>query len=84
MCTFPNLATHSSTTPSNTHRLDILLQTVRLWDVAASPGSETVRVWGHHTEFVVGLDWSVLREGVLASGGWDEQVAVWTLRDSGP
>jgi WD40 repeat protein len=36
-----------------------------------------VRVWDHHSEFAVGLDWSVLSEGVLASCAWDETVAVW-------
>lgn len=35
--------------------------------------------WDHHTEFAVGLDWSVLEAGVLASAGWDEQVAVWHM-----
>ncbi len=33
--------------------------------------------WEHHTEFAVGLDWSMLVDGLLASAGWDEQVAVW-------
>ncbi len=37
------------------------------------------RSWEHHTEFAVGLDWSVLQSGVLGSAGWDEQVAVWHM-----
>ena len=35
--------------------------------------------WTHHTEFVVGLDWSVHREGILASTGWDNQTFVWDI-----
>jgi peroxin-7 len=38
-----------------------------------------LRVWDHHTEFAVGLDWSVLSEGVIASCAWDELVAVWQI-----
>lgn len=38
-----------------------------------------LRVWDHHSEFAVGLDWSVLSEGVLASCAWDETVAVWHM-----
>lgn len=42
------------------------------------PGSDPLlRVWDHHSEFAVGLDWSVLNEGVIASCAWDELVAVW-------
>ena len=39
--------------------------TVRLWDWAA-PEDALVRVWDHHSEFAVGLDWSTLAEGLLA------------------
>ncbi len=49
------------------------LAQVRLWD-AAAPASNQLNVWGHHTEFVVGLDFSLLSKGMLASTGWDEQV----------
>lgn len=35
------------------------------------------RNWDHHTEFAVGLDFSVLSEGMMASCGWDEMVHVW-------
>lgn len=37
----------------------------------------TGQVWDHHTEFAVGLDFSTLAEGVLASVGWDEMAFVW-------
>jgi len=50
--------------------------TVRLWDVAA-PEDAALRVWDHHSEFAVGLDFSTLSEGLLASTGWDELTFVW-------
>ena len=50
--------------------------TVRLWDVAA-PEDAALRVWDHHSEFAVGLDFSTLVEGLLASTGWDELTFVW-------
>ncbi len=50
--------------------------TVRLWN-AAAPEDALLRVWDHHTEFVVGLDWSSLAEGTLGSCGWDEMAHVW-------
>ena len=42
--------------------------TVRLWD-AAAPEDSLLRVWDHHTEFAVGLDFSALADGMLASTG---------------
>lgn len=50
--------------------------TVRLWDIAA-PEEALIRVWDHHTEFAVGLDWSSLSEGLIASCGWDGMTWVW-------
>ena len=38
---------------------------------------ERSQVWEHHTEFAVGLDFSTLSEGVMASVGWDEMAFVW-------
>lgn len=52
--------------------------TVRLWDYAA-PEHALVRVWDHHSEFAVGLDWSSLVEGLLASCGWDEMTYCWHM-----
>jgi peroxin-7 len=52
--------------------------TVRLWDYAA-PEDALVRLWDHHTEFAVGLDWSTLVEGLLASCGWDEMTFAWHM-----
>lgn len=53
--------------------------TVRLWNYAA-PEDALARLWDHHTEFAVGLDWSTLNEGMLASCGWDEMTYVWPAR----
>ena len=50
--------------------------TVRLWDYAA-PEDALLRMWDHHSEFAVGLDFSVLTEGLLASAGWDDTTWVW-------
>lgn len=45
--------------------------TVKLWNVAA-PEDALLRSWDQHTEFVVGIDFSTLVEGQVASTGWDE------------
>lgn len=50
--------------------------TVRLWDVAA-PEDALLKIWDQHTEFVVGIDFSSLQEGLIASTGWDECTYVW-------
>lgn len=49
---------------------------VKLWNTHA-PEDALVRSWDHHSEFAVGLDLSTLQEGLMASTGWDEAVAVW-------
>lgn len=49
---------------------------VKLWDYRA-PGEPLLRSWDHHTEFAIGLDFSLLREGLMASAGWDEWAYVW-------
>lgn len=53
--------------------------TVRLWDFSA-PEDAQLRVWDHHTEFAVGLDFSTLVEGLVASSGWDEMTYVWNTQ----
>ena len=50
--------------------------TVRLWDVAA-PEDALLKVWDHHTEFALGLDFSLHAEGMIASTGFDEHAFVW-------
>eukprot|EP00878_Enallax_costatus_P031171 GHUV01034063.1.p1 GENE.GHUV01034063.1~~GHUV01034063.1.p1 ORF type:complete len:110 (+),score=20.69 GHUV01034063.1:434-763(+) len=49
---------------------------VKLWDYRA-PEDALLRSWDHHTEFAIGLDFSLLREGLMASAGWDEWTCVW-------
>lgn len=49
--------------------------TVCVWDYRAEDG--LLARYDHHTEFAVGVDMSVLVEGLLASTGWDEMVYVW-------
>ena len=53
--------------------------TVRLWDTGAGEDA-AVRTWDHHSEFAVGLDWSTLVEGRIASAGWDGAVWAWDAR----
>lgn len=53
--------------------------TVKMWDTAAPQGMP-MRTWDHHTEFVVGVDFSTLRDGLIASAGWDESAWVWDQR----
>lgn len=57
--------------------------TVRMWDYAARD-NPLIRVWGHHSEFAVGMDFSTLQEGLLASCGWDEQTFVWHQSEANP
>ena len=33
--------------------------------------------YNHHSEFVLGLEWSLFQEGTLASCGWDSWMHVW-------
>lgn len=40
-------------------------------------GARLERVHGAHTEFVVGVGWSLYEEGVVASCGWDQEVHLW-------
>ena len=42
-----------------------------------------VAQYNHHTEFVVGLEWSLFEEGLLGSCAWDGLMHVWH-RERGP
>ncbi|KAL3145040.1 hypothetical protein ABBQ32_003532 [Trebouxia sp. C0010 RCD-2024] len=53
--------------------------TVRLWDISL-PEDSLLRTWDHHSEFAVGLDFSTLAEGMLASTGWDEWTFLWNQK----
>tara|TARA_B110001452_G_C15228052_1_gene425559 strand:+ start:1454 stop:2473 length:1020 start_codon:yes stop_codon:yes gene_type:complete len=51
---------------------------VCLWDVVTTQATQRpLRQYNHHTEFVVGLEWSLFDEGVVASCGWDNWLHVW-------
>ena len=74
------------------HLPDVLLSasydmTCRVWSDGFSEaegegmGRETGRM-GRHTEFAVGVDWSMFgNEGWAASVGWDELLCVWDVRE---
>lgn len=49
---------------------------VKMWDYRA-PEDALIRSWDHHTEFAIGVEFSLQREGLMASTGWDEFVCVW-------
>ncbi|GAA6042609.1 hypothetical protein JCM8097_003157 [Rhodosporidiobolus ruineniae] len=40
-------------------------------------GAKLERVWDRHTEFVVGVAWSLYEEGLVASCSWDQEVHLW-------
>lgn len=52
--------------------------TVCLWDFRQPEDALLARL-NHHSEFAVGIDMSVLVEGLLASTAWDECVFVWQM-----
>ena len=35
--------------------------------------------YDHHSEFVLGIDFSIFQRDLIASTGWDRQLALWTL-----
>jgi peroxin-7 len=47
---------------------------VKIWE-----NGGLIQTFNHHSEFAVGIDYSVLRKGLVASTGWDRQVAVWQV-----
>ena len=49
---------------------------VCVWDYAAPEDCLVARL-EQHTEFVLGVDYSTLVDGLMASTGWDESVFVW-------
>lgn len=48
----------------------------KIWDFKR--GCDALESIKHHSEFVYGLDWNVLRKGQLADCGWDSLVHVFT------
>ena len=49
---------------------------VCLWDLVQS-AARPQQQYNQHSEFVVGLEWSMFDEGVVASCGWDNMLHVW-------
>jgi peroxin-7 len=47
-----------------------------VWDVAAPPGAPPLGTFAHHSEFVVGAEWSLFRPGLFATVSWDGAVAL--------
>ena len=58
--------------------------TCRVWsDGEDGAGGREVGRMGRHTEFAVGVDWSMFgQEGWAASVGWDELLCVWDVREA--
>ena len=52
--------------------------TVSLWDFRQPEDALLARL-NHHSEFALGIDMSVLVDGLLASTAWDECVFVWQM-----
>lgn len=52
---------------------------VCFWDFALPGPSKLVERLDHHTEFAVGVDFSVLQDGLVASTGWDDSAYVWRM-----
>eukprot|EP00456_Euglypha_rotunda_P000677 TRINITY_DN101154_c0_g1_i2.p1 TRINITY_DN101154_c0_g1~~TRINITY_DN101154_c0_g1_i2.p1 ORF type:complete len:107 (+),score=5.84 TRINITY_DN101154_c0_g1_i2:33-323(+) len=52
------------------------------WD---SGSSESItQKYDHHSEFVLGLDFNIFRENLIASCSWDETVSVFSLAEKDP
>ncbi|OWM72956.1 hypothetical protein CDL15_Pgr001070 [Punica granatum] len=71
---------HSYAVKFSPHRGSLMVScsydmAVCLWDYMVEDA--LIGRYDHHTEFAVGVDMSVLVEGLLASTGWDELVYVW-------
>ena len=50
--------------------------TTRVWDFMQPAARQQVRLFADHSEFVIGLDWSLHHPGQLADVGWDQALVV--------
>jgi hypothetical protein len=50
---------------------------VHVWDTAAE--DSLVRRYEHHTEFVLGLDFNVFIDGLIATTSWDQLVTAFNI-----
>ncbi len=53
--------------------------TTVLWDYSAIPNPLIAR-YKHHSEFAVGLGYNLFVENLVASAGWDEKVAIFSVQ----
>lgn len=53
-------------------------QRVSSFGASGMGGGRLMRVHSLHTEFVVGIGWSLYEAGVLASCSWDQETHLWT------
>jgi len=56
--------------------------TLMLWDTDKE--DSVTRKYEHHTEFVLGVDFSLFNENQIASCSWDQRVCVWDLTTKQP
>lgn len=52
-----------------------------LWDISTN---EITRRFDHHSEFVVGIDWSLFEENVIATTSWDKSICSWDVGSAPP
>lgn len=45
-----------------------------MWDISMG---QLVQSFDHHQEFVLGLDFSLFEDNLMASGSWDRTVCTW-------
>ena len=57
--------------------------TAILWDILA-PEDALVMRYDHHTEFILGVDFSLFRPGQVATASWDEYVCVFDVAAAPP
>lgn len=54
---------------------------VNVWDMNMG---QMINHFGHHSEFVLGLDISLFQENLIASAAWDRSVCVWNCVQGPP
>lgn len=54
---------------------------VNVWDINVG---QIIQHFGHHSEFVLGLDISLFQENLLATAAWDRTVCVWNCVQGPP
>ena len=49
------------------------------WDLLSPRGPSPVQKFDHHSEFVVGIDFNLFQEGMVAACSWDDITEVFHL-----